>query len=72
MALAQKHERSSAQILIRYSLQKGWVPLPKSQTPARIRQNFQVLDFELDPSDMKTLDALDQGAQGALFPANVS
>ncbi|OBT58584.1 hypothetical protein VE04_01392 [Pseudogymnoascus sp. 24MN13] len=45
-----------AQCLIRWSLQKGYVPLPKSVTPARIEQNAQVYDFELGPEDMELLD----------------
>lgn len=70
--IAQKYGGSPAQVLIRYSLQKGWVPLPKSRTPARIVQNLDVFDFELGRDDMESLDALDEGAQGALFPANAS
>lgn len=71
-SIAAKHKRSPAQVLIRYSLQKGWVPLPKSKTPARIKENLDVLDFSLGDDDMERLDALDEGSEGALFPANVS
>ncbi|KYK60057.1 aldo-keto reductase [Drechmeria coniospora] len=68
--VASKHGKSPAQVLIRYGLQKNWVPLPKSGNPDRIRQNADVFDFILDDDDMETLDGLDQGATGALFPAN--
>ncbi|KAI0344533.1 Aldo/keto reductase [Trametopsis cervina] len=64
--IATKHAKDVAQILIRWSLQKGFVPLPKSATPARIHSNAQVYDFELDAEDMKRLDALDQGRAGAV------
>lgn len=64
--LAEKHGKSGAQILIRYCLQKNWVPLPKSDTPARIEENADVYDFELSDEDMKSLDDLDQGDQGAI------
>ena len=70
--IAAKHNRSPAQILIRWSLQKGWVPLVKSQNSSRIEENMDVYGYELEEEDMKTLDSLDQGPDGARFPANVS
>ncbi|PLB33303.1 aldo/keto reductase family protein [Aspergillus candidus] len=54
-SLAKKHSKTPAQILIRWSLQKGYVPLPKSVTDSRIIENTQVFDFELSPEDMKNL-----------------
>ncbi|KAF5010556.1 hypothetical protein FDECE_3298 [Fusarium decemcellulare] len=69
--IASKHQKTPAQILIRYALQKGWVPLPKSAQPDRIRQNFDVFSFEIDEDDMTTLDALDEGSAGAAFRMNV-
>lgn len=68
-AIAAKHSKTTAQVLIRYCLQKGWVPLPKSDTPARIEENADVYDFELDEGDMERLDGLDQGADGAIVEA---
>ncbi|PNY24089.1 oxidoreductase [Tolypocladium capitatum] len=70
-AVAAKHGKSPAQVLIRYGLQKNWVPLPKSGNPERIKQNADVFDFALDDVDVETLDGLDRGPTGALFPANV-
>ncbi|KAJ3514112.1 hypothetical protein NLJ89_g2565 [Agrocybe chaxingu] len=64
--LAEKYKRDPAQILIRWSLQKGFVPLPKSATPSRIHSNAQVYDFELAEEAVKELDALDRGKQGAI------
>ncbi|KAG6812022.1 hypothetical protein H0H92_004684 [Tricholoma furcatifolium] len=64
--LATKYDRDPAQILIRWSLQKGFVPLPKSATPARIHSNAQVYDFELADEDVAALDALDRGKDGAV------
>ncbi|KAK2728734.1 putative aldo/keto reductase [Colletotrichum kahawae] len=63
---------TEAQVLIRWSLQKGFVPLVKSSDPARIEENANSFSFELDEEEMQLLDDLDMGAQGALFPANVS
>jgi diketogulonate reductase-like aldo/keto reductase len=54
-ALAKKYSKSEAQVLVRWSLQKGYVPLPKSVTPERIRQNAQVYDFALTPEEVKQL-----------------
>ncbi|CAF3445003.1 unnamed protein product, partial [Fusarium graminearum] len=69
--ISTKHDKSHAQVLIRYSLQKGWVPLPKSSRPDRISENFNVFDFVLDEDDMETLDDLDKGSAGAIFKMNV-
>ncbi|KAK0379245.1 hypothetical protein CLIM01_03374 [Colletotrichum limetticola] len=60
------------QVLIRWSLQRGYVPLPKSADAERIRENGDVLWFKLDEVEMGMLDGLDLGAAGALFPKNVS
>ena len=67
--VAKKHDKTTAQVLIRYSLQKGWVSLPKSDTPSRIVANADVYCFELNDQDMDTLDRLDQGADGAIVEA---
>ena len=67
--MSKSHDKSTAQILIRYSLQRGWVSLPKSDTPSRIQANADVYGFELTDEDMKTLDSLDQGANGAIVQA---
>ncbi|KAK4043871.1 NADP-dependent oxidoreductase domain-containing protein [Parachaetomium inaequale] len=54
--LADKYGKSEAQILIRWSLEKGLVPLPKSATAGRIRENAQVYDFELTPEEVRELE----------------
>ncbi|HEU0229606.1 MAG TPA: aldo/keto reductase [Burkholderiaceae bacterium] len=58
-ALAHKHNRSVAQIMIRWHLQLGNMVIPKSATPGRILENFQVFDFQLDDDDMRAIEALD-------------
>jgi len=68
-SIAKSHSKTTAQILIRYCLQKNWVPLPKSDTPSRIVENAEVYDFELSKEDMSKLDDLDQGAKGAIVQA---
>ena len=54
-ALAQKYGKSVAQICVRWSLQRGYLPLPKSVTPERIRENADVFDFELDAEDVQLI-----------------
>jgi diketogulonate reductase-like aldo/keto reductase len=57
-ALAAKYNKSIAQVCVRWSLQRGYLPLPKSVTPARIRENAEVFDFELDPADVELVAGL--------------
>ncbi len=59
IAFAKKYGKSVAQIAIRYVLQKGALPLPKSVTKERIVENLNVDDFEISSEDMKALDRLD-------------
>ena len=54
-ALAEKYGKSVGQICLRWSLQMGWIPLPKSANPARVQQNTEVFDFELEPADVELI-----------------
>lgn len=56
-------------MLVRWSLQRGFVPLPKSDTPSRIASNADLYGFELDNDDMAKLNGLDEAAKGALVQA---
>ncbi|CAO2649050.1 Nn.00g099990.m01.CDS01 [Neocucurbitaria sp. VM-36] len=66
LSISEKHNVGPNQVLVRWSLQKGYVPLPKSDTPSRIVSNADVYGFELDEEDMAKLDGLDQGKSGAI------
>ena len=56
--LARKYGKSIAQIAIRWSLQRGYLPLPKSVTPARIRENTEIFDFRLEDEDVELIAGL--------------
>lgn len=58
--LASKYEVSAAQICIRFALQCGVLPLPKSSSPDRMRQNLEVFDFQIEDDDMHRLMTLPQ------------
>ena len=60
LKLAKNHNRTPAQILIRWSLQHSLVVIPKSVNPERIRENSEVFDFEISVSDMRILDSLNE------------
>jgi diketogulonate reductase-like aldo/keto reductase len=60
LELAKKYNKTPAQVLIRWSLQHNVVVIPKSIHEARIKENSQVFDFQLEPKDMKLLDSLNE------------
>lgn len=59
LKIGKKYNKSSAQIILRWHLQKNFVVIPKSSNPARIAQNFQLFDFELDASSMLEIEGMD-------------
>ncbi|MBC9713428.1 aldo/keto reductase [Streptomyces sp. TRM66268-LWL] len=69
VAIARKHGRTPAQIVLRWHLQVGNVVIPKSVTPSRIAENIDVFDFELDTEDLTALAALDEGKRLGPDPA---
>jgi 2,5-diketo-D-gluconate reductase A len=68
--VAAHHDRTSAQVILRWHLQIGDVVIPKSSSPERIRENFEVFDFELSEDDMAALERLDAGARTGPDPSN--
>lgn len=62
--LAEKYDRTPAQVVLRWHLELGLVVIPKSKTPERIRQNIDLFDFTLEPADVEAIAALDQPDAG--------
>ncbi|NEC91550.1 aldo/keto reductase [Streptomyces sp. SID12501] len=69
VAIAQKHDRTPAQIVLRWHLQLGNVVIPKSVTPSRIKENIDVFGFTLDTEDLAAISALHEGRRLGPDPA---
>ncbi len=70
-AIARKHGKSYAQIMLRWLLQQDLVILPKSVTPKRIEENIDIFDFELDADDLAKLATLDRDLRTCWNPVHV-
>ena len=60
--------RSTAQVVLRWHIQRGYIVFPKSTTPERIAENFELFNFELSDDQMRAIDGLDRGAEGRRGP----
>ena len=69
--LASKYNKSIAQVVLRWSLHKGYLPLPKSVTPVRIKENAEIFDFDLSIEDIAFIDSLHGKAGLAKNPDEV-
>lgn len=70
-AIAKKHYKTYAQVMLRWLVQQGFVVLPKSVTPERVRENIDIFDFELDDEDLLRLSKLDHGMRTCWDPTHV-
>jgi D-xylose reductase len=59
-AIASAHGKTHAQIVLRWALQRGTMPIPKTQSPERLRENIDIHDFALTDEEMQQVDALDR------------
>ena len=66
--IAGRLGRTPAQVVLRWQIQRGNIVFPKSVHPDRIRENFQLFDFELDEHDMRRISGLDRGEAGRTGP----
>lgn len=72
VSIARKHERTPAQVLIRWCLEHEVIVIPKSVREKRIRENADVFSFALDEEDMAALDGLDEGYRTSWDPTDVA
>ncbi|MER6804005.1 MULTISPECIES: aldo/keto reductase [Streptomyces] len=69
VAIARKHGRTPAQVVLRWHIQLGNVVIPKSATPSRIKENIDVFDFSLDAEDLAAISALNEDRRLGPDPA---
>lgn len=72
VGVARKYGKSPAQVILRWQIQHGLSPIPKSVRKARIEENINVFDFALTDDDVAAIDALDTGRRGGPDPAEVN
>lgn len=68
--MAAKYDKTAAQVILRWNLERGIAVIPKSVTPARLKQNLELFDFSLSDEEMKRIAALDQNKRGFTDPQN--
>ena len=66
--IADKVGKTPAQVVLRWHVQRGDIIFPKSVTPSRMKENFELFDFEIEPADMNAITALDRGEDGRTGP----
>ena len=66
--IAAAKDRSTAQVALRWHVERGDIVFPKSVTPARIRENFEIFDFSLSPDEVAQISSLDRGEAGRRGP----
>lgn len=67
--IAKAYGKTAAQVILRWHLQTGVITIPKSVTPSRIEENFDVFDFELTAEDMEKMTALDRNLRIGAVPS---
>ena len=72
VGIAKAHDRTPAQVMLRWHLQQGRQVIPKSVTPSRIAENIDVFDFDLTADDLAAIDALDTGIRGGPEPDTIT
>jgi methylglyoxal/glyoxal reductase len=70
ISIGAKYNKTPAQIILCWNLELGLVPLPKSATPARIKENFEVFDFTLSQAEIDLIDGLNRNTRTGADPDN--
>ncbi|MGC5165053.1 aldo/keto reductase [Rhodococcus sp. DT1] len=70
--IARAHDKTPAQVMLRWHLQQGRQVIPKSVTPSRIAENFHVFDFDLTADELAAIDDLDTGVRGGPEPEAIT
>jgi 2,5-diketo-D-gluconate reductase A len=70
--IAEAHRKTPAQVMLRWHLQQGRQAIPKSVTPSRIAENFDIFDFELSQEQLAAIDSLDTGVRGGPEPEQMT
>jgi diketogulonate reductase-like aldo/keto reductase len=70
--IATAHDKSPAQVMLRWHLQQGRSVIPKSTKPQRIAENIDVFDFDLSTEELAAIDALDTGQRGGPEPESIT
>jgi 2,5-diketo-D-gluconate reductase A len=64
-SIAARHNKSAAQVLLRWHVQQGLVPIPQASAPIWLRENISIFDFALSTAEMQALNRLDRGESAA-------
>ena len=64
--LSEKYQKSVAQVILRWHIQRGVIPIPKSSNKTRIKENLNVFDFEISNEDMKSIYMLNEGKNASI------
>jgi diketogulonate reductase-like aldo/keto reductase len=70
--IAKAHDKTPAQVMLRWHLQRGRSVIPKSTKPQRIAENIDVFDFDLSAGELAAIDALDTGRRGGPEPESIT
>lgn len=72
MSLSEKYNKTITQIVLRWHIQNGIVPIPKSSNEARVKENFEVFDFQISKDDMMLIDLLNEDKSVTAGPDNTT
>ena len=66
--IASRYAKSPAQLLLRWNIQQGIIPIPKTKSSSRLIENISVFDFQIEPEDMAKLNAMNENIRTSYNP----